>query len=254
MGLDRRHGLAEPERHREVAQVVLERLDDLEIAELQHPLALLDDRHLRAQRGEHRGVLDADHAGARHQHRPRDPLQVQDAVGIDDRPVVEGHAGGPGRLGAGRDHEVLGADLAQPVVAVVDLYAVRAGESPGAGEDRDAVPGQLAADDIALPADHVLGPGGQVGDGDLVLEPVGLPVHLPLVEAGQVEHRLAEGLGRDRAGVQAHPAEHARPLDDGDLAIQLGRGDRSLLAAGPGSDNDEVEFVHAPSVAMPARL
>src|SRR5262249_25991620 len=146
------------------------------------------------------------------------------------------------------------ADLAQPVVAVVDLDAVRAGESPGTKEDRYPVPGQLAADDIALPADHVLGPGGQVGDGDLVLEPVGLPVHLSLVEAGQVEHRRAEGLGRDGAGVEAHPAEHAGPLDDGDLAIQLGRGDRGLLAAGPGSDNNEIEFMHAPSVAMSARL
>ena len=60
----------------EVAQVVLERLDDLEVAELQHPLALLDDRYLRAEGGEHRGVLDPDHAGPGDDHRARYPLQV----------------------------------------------------------------------------------------------------------------------------------------------------------------------------------
>ena len=103
---------------------------------------------------------------------------------------------------------VLGADLARPAVAVIDLDGVRAGEARGPGEDRDPVAGQLAAHHVVLPADHVLGPGGQVGDGDLVLDPVALPVHLPLVQAGQVQHRLPERLGRDRAGVQAHPAEH----------------------------------------------
>ena len=60
--------LAEPERHREVAQVKLKRLDDLGIAEVQHRVALLDDGDLGAKGGEHRRVLDADHAGADHHH------------------------------------------------------------------------------------------------------------------------------------------------------------------------------------------
>ena len=52
---------------------------------------------------------------------------------------------------------------------------VRVDEPAGAGEHRDPVAGQLVADDVDLPADHVLGAGGQVGDGDLVLDPVALP-------------------------------------------------------------------------------
>jgi hypothetical protein len=91
---------------------------------------------------------------------------------------------------------------------------VRPDEVGGPGHDRDPVAGELVADDVALPADHVPGPGGQVGDGDLVLDPVRLPVDLPLVHAGEVEDGLAQGLGRDRAGVEADAADHVRALDD----------------------------------------
>ena len=66
--VDGDHLLAEPERHLEVAQVKLKGLDDLGITEVKHGVALFDDGHLGAQRGEHRRVLDADHTGADHHH------------------------------------------------------------------------------------------------------------------------------------------------------------------------------------------
>src|SRR6202167_3342184 len=47
--IDRRDGLTKAERQREVPQVVVERLDHLEVAELQPPFSLLHDRHLCAQ-------------------------------------------------------------------------------------------------------------------------------------------------------------------------------------------------------------
>src|SRR5690242_21262973 len=52
LGLDGGDGLAEAEGDREVTQVVLERLDDFDVAELQHPLAPLHHRDLGAQRRE----------------------------------------------------------------------------------------------------------------------------------------------------------------------------------------------------------
>ena len=58
------HALAEPEDHAQRAGVVEQRVDDFAIAELQQPLAPIDERHLDAERGEHDGVLDADHAAA----------------------------------------------------------------------------------------------------------------------------------------------------------------------------------------------
>ena len=49
-------------------------IDDLRVAELEEVRALLDQRHLRPERGEHRRVLDPDHPGAGHNHRPGHPL------------------------------------------------------------------------------------------------------------------------------------------------------------------------------------
>jgi hypothetical protein len=91
-------------------------------------------------------------------------------------------------------------------------------------------------------------PVGQVADRDLVLDPVALPVHLALVQAGQVQDRLTHGLGRDGAGVDADAAEHVGPLDDRHAALQLRRGDGRLLAARPGPDDEKIEVVHASSV------
>src|SRR6202043_3335496 len=107
-------------------------------------------------------------------------LQVHDPVGIDHGALVELHAGGPGRPGAGGDHDLVRAGPADPAGAVIDLDQVRVDETARTGQDRDPVPGQLAAHHVHLPADHVTGAGGQVGDGDLVLDPVALPVHFPL--------------------------------------------------------------------------
>ena len=92
--VDGGHLLAEAERHRQVAQVEPQRLDDLGVAEVQHRVALLDDGDLGAQRGEHRRVLDADHAGADDHHRRRDRLQVEDPVGVEHPLFVELDAGG----------------------------------------------------------------------------------------------------------------------------------------------------------------
>src|SRR5262249_12102250 len=154
----------------QVAQVVLQRLNYFQVTELKHPVAALYDRHLGSERGEHRGVLDADDARADHDHRAGHPLQVDDPVGVDDRLVVEVHAGRAGREGAGRDDDVLRADLADPA-PVIDFDLVRADEPGGAANDRDPVTGQLATDDVVFPADDVTGACGQVRDGDLVLDP-----------------------------------------------------------------------------------
>ena len=130
--------------------------------------------------------------------------------------LVELDAVRPGRPGAGGDDDLVGGDrllVAGRRRRTATVCGVD--EAAGAGEQGDVVAGQLAADDVDLPADHVLGAGGQVGDGDVVLDPVALAVQLALAEAGEVEHRLAQGLGRDGAGVDADPADHVAALDDG---------------------------------------
>ena len=161
--LDRGDRLAEPEGHRQVAQVVLQRLDDLEVAELEHPVAPLDHGHLGAERGEHRRVLDADDAGPDDDHRARDPLEVDDPVGVDDAPLVE--VDGAGRAGfvpvaITIFSAVTCRSLARP--ATDDRDRVRVDEAAGPVQQLDVVAGELAADDLDLAADHVLGAGSEV--------------------------------------------------------------------------------------------
>jgi len=85
---------------------------------------------------------------------------------------------------------------------------------------------------------------GQVGDGDVLLEAVALAVQIALGEAGEVENRLAQGLGGDGAGVDGDPTDHVGAVDDGDPAAELGRRDGSLLAARAGSYDKHVEVGH----------
>jgi hypothetical protein len=151
---------------------------------------------------------------ADHHHRARHVLEVDDAVGVDDRLVVEGDAGRAGGGGAGGDDDLVGGDLAAAPAAVVDLDRVGTDEVGVAADDGDAVAAELVADDVALPADHVGGPAGQVGHRDFVLDPVRLTVDLPLVDAGEIENGLPERLGRDRSRLDADSADHGRALDD----------------------------------------
>jgi hypothetical protein len=171
--------------------VELQRLDHLGVAEVQHRRPLLDHRDAGAEGGEHRRILHADHAGADDHHRSRNPPQLENAVGVEHVLVVELDLGGTGRLRAGGDHDVLGGDgvaVAPPLALHGDGVLVL--EPGGAAEDLDVVAQQLVPDHLDLPADHVLRARQQVGDGDLALDPVARPVHVPLRESGEVQHRL----------------------------------------------------------------
>ncbi len=193
MALHTDHGVAEAEDDSQVAEVVLQRLGDLSVAELEQPLALFDHRDLGAQRREHRGVLDADHAGADHDQRRGDRLEVEDAVGVEHVSLVEAHRCRPGRAGAHRDDDAVGGHVPH-VVAVGHRDRVLVLEPPHAGDQLDVVSGELVADDVDLTADHRLGAPQQVVDGQVVLDPVGLAVERALAHTGQVDDGLAQSL------------------------------------------------------------
>ena len=236
--------LAEPEGDREVAQVELQRLDDLGVAEVEHLGPALDDGDAGPERGEHRGVLDADHPGADDDHAGRDLLHREDAVGVDDAAVVELDLRGPCGSGAGGDDDLGGGDrlvLAAPVPD--DLDGVLVDEPGGAAEQVDPVALQLRADHLLLAADDEVGAREQVLDGDVLLDPVALAVEPAHRVAGEVEDGLAQGLRRDRAGLRADAADHAAPFDDRDPPAELGGRDRRLLPARTRADDQQVVVV-----------
>ena len=171
-------------------------------------------------------------------------LQREHAVGVEDRALVELHGVGPVRLGAGGDDDEPGGDLgAADAVVVEDAERVRVDERAGAAEDVDVVAQQLGADDLVLAADDVLRAREQVLHRDVGLHAVAGAVHLPLRHARQVHDRLAQRLARDGARVRRDAAHHVPALDDGDLVPQLRGGDRGLLPARAGADDDEVVVV-----------
>jgi hypothetical protein len=238
VALDRRHCLAEPEDDPHVAQVVLEPFGDLRVDEVEEPRALLDDGYLQAERREHRRVLDADDAGTDDEHRRRDVVEEEQTVGVEDRLVVELDGARAVRARSRGDDDLLGA---QPPVlgAAAQDDGVRVDEAGGAGDDVNAIPRELVADDVDLALDDLPRPQRKILDRDLLLDAVALAVHGALTEPGEVHDRFAESLRRDRPAIDRDAPELAT-LDDGDAPAELGRLDGRLLASGPRADDQEL--------------
>ena len=79
VGLDGLHRFPEPEGDSQAPEVELQSLDHFLVAELEHPLPLLDHRDFGTEGGEQGRVLDADHPG-----------DAPDRVTLGDRPVQSG--------------------------------------------------------------------------------------------------------------------------------------------------------------------
>ena len=235
--------LAEAQGHALVAEVVLQRLGDLGVDELEEALAALDEGDLDAERLHHGGVLGADHAAADDEEGPGEAGEVEQVVRVDDPRAVEGDGGGPGGTGADAEEEVVGLDRLL-LVAVAADDGVGIDEAGGAGDVVDVVALELRADDLDLGLDDLLAEIGQVLDGDALLDGVGLAVDPAVLEAGEVEDGLAQRLGGDGAGVDRDAADDLASLDDADALADLGGLDRGPLAGGPAADDAQVVAVH----------
>lgn len=85
---------------------------------------------------------------------------------------------------------MVGAGTAEIAGRVLDRDFVRIHEMCAADQHPNRVPGESALDDVDLLADDVHGAGRQIGDGDVRLQPVRLPVQLTLIQTGHIENRL----------------------------------------------------------------
>ncbi len=239
--LDRLDPLAQPERHVGAPQQVLERLADLAVEEAERAVALVDDGDLGAERAEHRGVLDADHAGPDDRHRARDaPLEVQQPVRVDDRAVVERDGVRPRGLRPDGDHDAVGPDR---LVGARDPHRVLVLERGVALEPADHVAAELLPHDRGLGAHDVRGAVHQLPERLAVgLLQAGGVEHVERALGELVEHRLAQRLGGDRAGVDRDAAQAVAPLRDRDALAELGGLDGRLLTRRAGADDEEIEL------------
>ena len=102
---------------------------------------------------------------------------------------------------------------------------------------------QLRLDHIDLARHYAIRAKYQVLHVDTIFQHITLSVKRALTKATEIKHRFAQRLARDRAGVNAHPADRALAIDDGNFPSQLRGADRALLACGTAADDDQVIFV-----------
>ena len=114
-----------------------------------------------------------------------------------------------------------------------------------------AVAGELVLQHFDLVVERHPQPDAEVLALDVLLHPVGEPVEAALAPAGKVEHRLAQRLGRDRAGMHRDAADPQPVLDDEHASPELGRLDRGAPPRRPAADDDKIVLFHRRPALLP---
>ena len=246
--------LAQAERDVAVAHLVDQLVDDLAVEELERPLAPLDDGDLDAERGEDRRVLDADHAGADDGQRPRQARQSHDVVGREDAPRRPRRRPEPARASVpDGDHDVGGRDLR--ACPCSDAIASVCGSTNAASPaiTVTSLRRSCVLDHLDLAADHAVDAREQLRARRPPVEPRPRQAIALARDARVHDDGLAQGLARDRAGLDADAADAPAPLDDRRPLPELRRLHRRALAGRPAARRDEVEVegrTHRPRPAV----
>ena len=162
VALDAGDGLAEAEGRALTPHVVRERLDHLLIQEVEDGGPLVDDGHRIAQRGEHGGVLQANHARAHDDHVLAEGVEGEELVGVDDVAAVERDLRAVCGARPAGDEDVLGGH-GNAATRRLDDEGVRVGEARGAVDGLDAIALELAADDLGFAVQHGAHPQPELG-------------------------------------------------------------------------------------------
>ncbi len=246
---DALHAFAKAEGDAGVAEVVAEGLDNLPVGEFEQAVALFNEGDAHAEDGEHAGVFDADDAAADDDQRAGEFRQVKNLVAVDDGAAVDGNFGRVGRFGADGDDDAVGFEGDVPLRAFdADLMGID--EVGDAMDNVDAVARELGLGDVHLGFDDSLHAEGQVGHGDLFLDPVIHAVESAVVVTGEVQNGFAHGFGGDGAGVDADAADHGKGLDNGHALLHFGGGDGGSLPGRPGTNDDQVVLDGAHAVIL----
>ncbi len=197
----------------------------------------LDDGDLDAHVAPEVGELEADGAGA--EDGDRGGLHVADdglTVG-EDALAVGLHAREEAGAGAGGHHDVVGGDD-----LIADGHLAAAEELGLTGEVGDAVLLEQAGDAALVALGHLAGAGhhrrevdADLGDGEAVVAGV--------AGLGGELGRLQEGLAGDASPVEADAAE-VLLLDTGGLQAELAGADGGGVAAGTGTDDEDLVVGH----------
>ncbi len=206
----------------------------------------LDDRHVAAEVTEERRKLDADGTGADHQQRLGDRRRHHGFEIGPDQLLVRLQPRQHARPRAGGDDDVLGLIAARRECAF-GRFALGGLHRHLAGRvDRSLAPDHRHLVLLHQEADAVVQP---LGDGARTLDDFGRViadiVGFQAIVLGVLEIVVDFGGAQQRLGWDAAPveADAAQPvaLDDGRLEAELRRADGGDIAAGPGTDDEDVE-------------
>ncbi len=120
-GGDRVDLLVEAQCHAVIPQVIAEGLHDFAVGELEQPRPLLDEHYADAERREHAGVFDADHAAADDDERLRQVRHLHHLVAQEDRAAVDRHGGRLCRARARGDDERVAWQSSSPAELVTRM-------------------------------------------------------------------------------------------------------------------------------------
>jgi len=187
------------------------------------------DRHAAPERGEDAGVLATDHAAADDHHALRNPLQHQDVVTVHYDLAVERNLGGAERVRAGGDEDHVRRE-AVDVVKRVNLDGVRVRDFRRALDHADSMLGEVLGDELPGRLDHGALAIHEVRDRDVVLDVVLDAVESALLQAREVEGRLTQRLGRNRARVDGCAAGLRGAFDDAYALAEIRRLRGALFA------------------------
>ena len=128
----------EAQRDTAVAQVIAKRLNHFLVGKFEQARAFLDERDAHAERREHAGVLDANHAAANDDHGFGNFRHAEDLVAVYDGFVVERNERGDSGLGAGGEDDVVGLEF-QLAARTGHLDAMGIEKARDSGDDVDPV-------------------------------------------------------------------------------------------------------------------
>src|SRR5439155_6796477 len=111
-------------------------------------------------------------------------------------------------------------------------------------DDLDAVPVKLVGDDVQLMFDDQVLSRHQVPQGQALFERARNAAEGAELKSVQVKYCILQGFARERAGVDARPAEDRFFFDDSHALSKLGRLDRRLLPCGSAADDEQIKLTH----------
>src|SRR5215472_16441569 len=153
-----------------------------------------------------------------------------------------------------RDDDFLCLDGAR--TGAVDVLEADGVRSDKRGRRRDqfhVIAHQLMASHVEFVLDHAVSAEQQILYRDVFFDGVGSAVEFSRAVSAKIERRLAQGLRRNRAEIDAAAAEDGLSFDDRDLLVELGTLDCGALPSRSGTDHQKI-VVESLSGHSPAPL